>query len=149
MVNVYLSGEMGENRRLSGETRKRLAAGLFRHPGTLVLFAETGRKLVGLAVCFVGFSTFHAGKFINIHDLVVLPEYRGQGVAGELLRAVERKAGKIGCCKLTLEVRMDNKIGMTLYKKHGFSGGEYPMYFWIKKLQHENGVIGGRRRYAL
>jgi ribosomal protein S18 acetylase RimI-like enzyme len=135
LVNVYLSGKMGENRQLDGKAQKRLVFQLFRHPGALVFFAETGKKPVGLAVCFTVFSTFSAKKIINIHDLIVLPECRGRGIAGRLLDAVEDKARELDCCKLTLEVRVDNKKGMRLYKKHGFSGGEHPMFFWGKALR--------------
>jgi ribosomal protein S18 acetylase RimI-like enzyme len=87
-----------------------------------------------MAVCFIGFSTFYGKRFVNIHDLIVLPKYRNQGVAHRLLKAVEAKALRMDCCKLTLEVRVDNEKGMRLYERRGFSGGEYPMYFWTKML---------------
>jgi len=143
LVNVYLSGKMGENRQLDREARRRLVYQLFCHPGALVFFAETGKKLVGLAVCFIGFSTFSAKKIINVHDLIVLPEYRGRGVAGQLLGAIEDKAREIDCCKLTLEVRVDNKKGMRLYKKHGFNSGEHPMHFLKKEVAIMLQAAGG------
>ena len=37
------------------------------------------RRAVGLALCFVGFSSFKARPLINIHDIAVRPEVRGQG----------------------------------------------------------------------
>lgn len=134
LIDTYLQDDMGEGRRLDRRARERLASRLFNHPGALVFFAESEKKLIGLAVCFTGFSTFYAEKLINIHDLIVLPEYRGRGIAGELLLAVEKKARAIGCCKLTLEVRTDNEKGMRLYKRYGFSGGKHPMHFWTKTL---------------
>ena len=36
-------------------------------------------KPVGLATTFEGFSTFAAKPLINIHDIAVLPDYRGRG----------------------------------------------------------------------
>jgi ribosomal protein S18 acetylase RimI-like enzyme len=134
LINTYLSDDMGEKRALGRKTQRRLALQLFKHPGAMVFFAKAKNKLIGLAVCFVGFSTFYAQRIINIHDLIVLPEYRGQGVAGKLLEAIEKKGRKIGCCKLTLEVRIDNVKAMRLYEKFGFGVGDYPMRFWMKGL---------------
>jgi len=102
-----------------------------------------GKKPVGLAVCFIGFSTFSVKKIINVYDLIVLPEYRGRGVAGQLLGAIEDKAREIDCCKLTLEVRVDNKKGMRLYKKHGFNSGEHPMHFLKKEVAIMLQAAGG------
>ncbi len=134
LVNAYLSGDMGEGRLLDKAQQRRLAARLFSHPGTLVFFAREGKKFVGLAVCFTGFSTFYARKLINIHDLIVLPQYRKRGVATRLLEAVEDKGRRISCCKLTLEVREDNLKAKRLYKELGFSEGKAPMRFWTKLL---------------
>jgi ribosomal protein S18 acetylase RimI-like enzyme len=78
--------------------------------------------VVAVAVCFVGFSTFVARPLINIHDLAVLPEYRGQGIGRLLLQQVEAKGHELGCCKLTLEVREDNHRAQRLYQRFGFGG---------------------------
>ena len=134
LVDVYLRDAMGERRALNNGERKRLAGGLFRHPGAMVFLAEYCGEFIGLAVCFSGFSTFYAGKIVNIHDLVVLPEYRGMGVAGKILEAMENKARMTGCYKITLEVRSDNAKAMRLYRRMGFGAGEHRMYFWTKKL---------------
>jgi ribosomal protein S18 acetylase RimI-like enzyme len=75
---------------------------------------------VGLAVCFLGFSTFAARPLINIHDLAVLPEYRGRGIGRRLLERVEAKGHALGCAKLTLEVRADNHRAQRLYQQVGF-----------------------------
>jgi ribosomal protein S18 acetylase RimI-like enzyme len=72
----------------------------------------------------VGFSTFAARLLINIHDLAVIPEYRGRGIGRLLLEAVEAKGHELGCCKLTLEVREDNQRAQRLYDKFGF--GDMP-----------------------
>jgi len=134
LINVYLKGDMGEGRVLDSAAEKRLVPELFNHPGALVLFAEYDGFVIGLAVCFIGFSTFYAKKLINIHDLVVLPEYRNNGVAERILSAVEAKARELDCCKITLEVRTDNDKAMLLYKRLGFDSGDHPMYFWRKVL---------------
>jgi ribosomal protein S18 acetylase RimI-like enzyme len=93
---------------------------------------------VGLAVCFLGFSTFQARPLLNIHDLAVRPNHRGAGVGGALLGAVESEALRMGCCKVTLEVRTDNHTAQSLYRRAGFGPGTDPSFgyaFWTKTLE--------------
>ncbi len=57
---------------------------------------------------------------LNVHDLAVVPAFRGQGVGRALLDAAERRARTRGCAKLTLEVREDNARARALYHAQGF-----------------------------
>lgn len=134
LINAYLSDEIGEGRVLTPDMESRLVLGMASHPSAFLFFAEYKERLVGLATCFAGFSTFYAKKFINIHDLIVMPEYRRSGIAEKILLGIEKQAKIMGCCKLTLEVRTDNAKAMGLYKKFGFGGGKNPMFFWTKAL---------------
>src|SRR4051812_49605519 len=93
---------MGDGKPLSDEARNQLLPGLRQHPTTLILLAYNLDHPVGIAVCFGGFSTFAAKPLINIHDLAVLPEYRGRGIGRRLLEAVERKNPGLGCCQVNL-----------------------------------------------
>jgi ribosomal protein S18 acetylase RimI-like enzyme len=120
LINAYACDPMGDGRDLPAEVRERLISGLRQHPTTLILLAYEAATPVGIAVCFVGFSTFTARPLINIHDLAVLPDYRGRGVGRLLLEAVELKGRELGCCKLTLEVREDNRRAQRLYHRFGF-----------------------------
>lgn len=134
LINAYLKGEMGEGRVLTTDAEAKLISGLIGQANAIIFFAEYGSRIIGLAACFLGFSTFFAKKLINIHDLIVLPEYRRRKVAEKIISFVEKKARDMDCCKLTLEVRADNIKAMGLYKKTGFSAGGHPMYFWRKML---------------
>ena len=67
--------------------------------------------------------TFSAKPLLNVHDLAVHREYRGQGVGRRLLDAVEAEARRLGCCKLTLEVRRNNSVAKGLYERIGFDYG--------------------------
>jgi len=122
LINAYARDPMGDGRDLPAAVRDRLISGLRRHPTTLVLLAFDDATPVGIAVCFVGFSTFAARPLINIHDLAVIPDHRGRGVGRLLLEGVEARARELGCCKLTLEVREDNHRAQRLYQGFGFGG---------------------------
>jgi ribosomal protein S18 acetylase RimI-like enzyme len=124
LVNAYARDPMGDGRDLPAAVRDRLISGLRQHPTALVFLAFDEATPVGIAVCFVGFSTFAALPLINIHDLAVIPDYRGQGIGRLLLERVEAKGRALGCCKLTLEVRDDNHRAQQLYRKVGF--GDLP-----------------------
>jgi ribosomal protein S18 acetylase RimI-like enzyme len=120
MVNAYARDPMGNGQDLPEAVRHALIPGLRQHPTALIFLAFDGEAPVGIAVCFLGFSTFAARPLLNIHDLAVIPEYRGRGVGRRLLEQVEAKGRELGCCKLTLEVREDNHTAQQLYWKVGF-----------------------------
>jgi GNAT superfamily N-acetyltransferase len=121
MVNAYAQDPMGAGESLPPENLGRLIPGLREHPTTLIFLAYLEDRPIGVAVCFVGFSTFAAQPLINIHDLSVLPAHRGQGVGRRLLAEVERKARAMGCCKLTLEVQENNHRARGVYGSIGFA----------------------------
>jgi ribosomal protein S18 acetylase RimI-like enzyme len=120
MVEAYSRDTMGSAKPLDQDVRARLIPGLQRHPTTLIFLAFEDAQAVGVAVCFIGFSTFAAKPLINIHDCMVLPEFRGRGVGRHLLEAVEAKACELGCCKLTLEVMDNNHRALRAYEAAGF-----------------------------
>jgi ribosomal protein S18 acetylase RimI-like enzyme len=121
LVDAYARDPMGGGAPLSAEVRQRLIPGLRAHPTTLAFLAYLEGRPVGVAVCFLGFSTFAAKPLVNVHDLGVLPECRGRGVGRLLLEAVERRARAMGCCKLTLEVLENNRRARGLYETFGFA----------------------------
>lgn len=120
LVDAYSRDPMGDGAPLSAEARERLIPGLRRHPTTLVYLAYDGAVPVGVAVCFLGFSTFAARPLVNLHDVAILPTHRGRGIGRGLLAAVEAKARELGCCKLTLEVLDQNHRALRTYLAAGF-----------------------------
>jgi GNAT superfamily N-acetyltransferase len=120
LVDSYARDVMGGGEPLPAAVRTRLIPGLARHPTTLVFLAWDDARPVGVAVCFTGFSTFAARPLVNIHDLAVLPDWRGRGVGRLLLRAVAEWARAHDCCKLTLEVLDHNTRARGLYESEGF-----------------------------
>ncbi len=120
MVDAYSRDPMGDGAPLAADVRERLIPGLRQHPTTLVFLAYEGDAAVGVAVCFLGFSTFAAERLVNIHDFAILPTHRGRGVGRGLMAAVEAKARELGCCKLTLEVLDQNHRALKSYVAAGF-----------------------------
>ncbi len=125
LVNNYARDPMGNSQDLPQDVCTRLIPGLQAHPTTLIFLAYRGDEAVGIAVCFRGFSTFAAKPLINIHDLAVNPDCRGQGIGRLLLQRVEHTARELGCCKLTLEVQLNNTVAQGLYFGVGFIRATY------------------------
>jgi ribosomal protein S18 acetylase RimI-like enzyme len=138
VLDSYASSPIGGGRALTADVRKRVVPMLRAHPTSLVLLAIADDAPVGIAVCFFGMSTFRARPLLNIHDLAVLPQYQGKGVGPALLEAVEERARREGCCKLTLEVLDDNERARAVYRRFGFEDavvGKSATRFLVKPLQ--------------
>jgi len=139
ILDSYARETVGGGRPLSSEVRARLIPRLREQSNAHVWMAFTSHRAVGVAVCFQGFSTFAALSLLNLHDLAVLPDHRGQGIGSALLEAVEVGAEALGCCKITLEVQENNVRARELYGRMGFGdfapGDEdSPTFFLEKRL---------------
>jgi ribosomal protein S18 acetylase RimI-like enzyme len=134
LLNHYMTDPMGGCNNLTPEQGKSLIKGMAAHPASFVLFAQVDKKMVGLATCFINFSTFRAKPYLNIHDIVVLNELRGKGIGRNLLEKCIDIARERGYCKVTLEVRDDNVHAQALYKSLDFKDCEPVMHFWTKVL---------------
>lgn len=139
LINAYAMDPMGNGAPLSPSVKENLIPGLREHPTTVIFLAVVDGEAIGIAVCFLGFSTFNARRLINIHDLAVLPAYRGSGAGRLLLAGVEEKARELGCCKVTLEVQRKNHRARQVYETAGFSQARYHpdaggSLFYIKPL---------------
>jgi len=125
LTRDYARDPMGNGADLPDDVQAVLVERLRAHPTTLVFLAFDDGAPVGIATCFLGFSTFAARPLVNVHDLHVSQTHRRRGVGRALLAAVETEARALGCCKLTLEVQEGNHTARALYQSYGFEGGQY------------------------
>lgn len=139
LLDAYAQDPMGGGLALAIDVKQQVVAKLAERPYAFSCLAYIDDKPVGLANCFEAFSTFACAPLVNIHDMAVLAEYRGQGVAQMLLAKVEQIAANKGCCKITLEVLSGNEAAKAAYQKFGFS--DYQLdpsaggaLFWQKTL---------------
>ena len=123
LLNMYASEPLQGGRPLDEETISRLIPGLAAQSNGRYFLAMQGGQAVGVAICFVGFSTFRALPLLNVHDLAVHRDFRGQGIGTRLLDALEQEAIRLGCCRLTLEVQHKNANARRLYERVGFDSG--------------------------
>ena len=140
LLDAYARDPMGAGQPLDDAVKSRLALDLPIHPTVLGLLAEQQGQAVGFATCFTGYSTFRARPLLNIHDIAVLPTWRGRGVADALLAGIEAHARELGCCRITLEVRDDNPRARALYARSGFVPAQCNL-FMEKPLQRRRGTL--------
>jgi len=121
LLNAYASEPAGGGVPLDPAVRQNLPAALAARPQAFSVLAFEGGQPVGLINCLEGFSTFACKPLVNVHDVVVLPSHRGQGVAQKMFARVEQEARRRGACKLTLEVLSNNKPALRTYEREGFA----------------------------
>ena len=139
VLDAYARDPMGGGEPLSADVRERLVPAMAQVPGAFALLARLDGEAAGLTTCFMGFSTFAARPLVNIHDVSVVPQHRGKGIARALFAAVEAEAKARGACKVTLEVLSGNHRAKALYASLGY--GDFQLdpeaghaLFWQKKL---------------
>jgi ribosomal-protein-alanine N-acetyltransferase len=95
-------------------------------PSGICLAATADEEILGYLVCSRYDQVWH------LMNIAVVPEARGHGVAGKLMRRLFDEAG--GVLPFTLEVRVTNHGAIGMYEHLGFrSAGVRPRYY------HDNG----------
>ena len=139
LLNQYAQDPMGGGEPLSGFVQANLVAELHKRPNVLASLAMVGDEPAGLAICVEGFSTFASKPLLNVHDMVVLPQFRGRKLSHHILAKAQDLAVQRGCCKLTLEVLQGNTLAQNAYRAFGFEPYQLNPHmgdalFWQKPL---------------
>ena len=89
LLDTYAQDPMGGGKPLSLYVKENLITKLSELPHALSVIGYVDAEPVGLINGFEGFSTFACKPLINIHDVVVLEKFRGQGISQLMLEKVE------------------------------------------------------------
>lgn len=98
---------------------------LFRKNPELFLVADICGKVVGYVIAS------YIEDFGHIVSIAVHPDYRNRGIGSKLLEAIEKKLISRGIRIITLEVSINNKTAIKMYRKHGYKS--------VKKLRNYYG----------
>lgn len=139
LLDEYARDPMGGGEPLDDDVRAALVPALKATQGAFSVIARADGVAVGLANCFMGFSTFAARPLVNIHDMVVTAAQRGKRVGRAMFAVIEAVARDRGADKVTLEVLEGNASARALYASLGY--GAYTLdpdfgaaMFWQKRL---------------
>jgi ribosomal-protein-alanine acetyltransferase len=118
-------------------TKRQLAYLLTAH-NAITLAAKDDRNIVGFIIVQVEITDV---KFGHIITLSVVQSYRCKKIATCMIKEIERLLKQRGIVECRLEVREDNYVAISLYKKLGYQrigkleryyGSKHGLYF--KKL---------------
>ena len=140
LMSHYATDPMGGAEDLSDFAKQNLVTALLARQDVFIVLAFHNKQPAGLLTAIEGFSTFACKPLLNVHDVVVFKDFRGQGLSALLFAEIEKIARARQCCKITLEVLEGNEIAKKAYAKLGFA--DYQLdpefgnaYFWTKSLQ--------------
>lgn len=77
-----------------------------------------------------------SGKFIEIDNFIVHPDYRSKGIGHMICDFVEAKAKSLGCTNIVLDAYTTNFPAHRFYYNQGFG----PKGFHFVKILDENGL---------
>jgi GNAT superfamily N-acetyltransferase len=78
------------------------------------------KKLIGISGLWV-LCKYYVGKHLEPDNVYLLPEYRGNGIAQQLIRWIEKYAVQRGCRAVELNCYFKNKLGQRFWKKEGYT----------------------------
>jgi GNAT superfamily N-acetyltransferase len=78
-------------------------------------------KMVSFALCNHICNSLRLAPTWILHDLLVSPEHRRQGIAEALIEAVHTRAKTAGACEVALSTAHHNKTAQALYGKLGYA----------------------------
>jgi ribosomal protein S18 acetylase RimI-like enzyme len=89
------------------------------YPGSGILVAELGDRVVGALTWFTRPGLYHGGPWGYVDELIVTAQARGGGVGDALLSEVMDRFGAAGCREVSVSTMPDNEPAKALYRKHG------------------------------
>ncbi len=134
LLNAYMEDEMAVGEPMPGHLAPTLIERFKKHAGYRGFFALVDDQYIALANCIMNVDTKDQKPVLNIHDFIVLPEFREQGIGHFLINKISDYAASQECTRILLDVRGDNIKAKKLYTKAGFTKGMSPYRFWEKKL---------------
>ncbi len=101
------------------ELAARLDAILTEHPHYHAVGAHAGGRLVGFGAAWVA-TKIWCGKYLEIDNLVVHPDFRSAGTGSRLIRHFETMARELECRIIVLDSYTSNHPSHRLYHRLGF-----------------------------
>ncbi len=97
---------------------KLLADGFGEHPQFSLWVAESGTNIVGMAICYIRYSTWK-GPCLYLEDIVVTADQRNQGIGKALFDAVMAYAAEKKYPQVNWQVLDWNTPAIQFYEKSG------------------------------
>ena len=119
--------EESEGTTPSLDKAKTIFSRIRQYPDYRVYLAESGGKTVGTFTLLIFDNLGHGGApSAIVENVVVYPEYRGQGLGKDMMDFAMQQAREAGCYKLALSTNAKREDAHRFYeslgyKRHGYS----------------------------
>jgi GNAT superfamily N-acetyltransferase len=100
-----------------------------------IFVVRNEHKLIGMVNLLFTISTAEGGFVILMEDVILLPEHRGQGYGGMLLKYVIDFAAKKDFKRITLLTDKINAESQKFFTRHGFHHSHMIPMRWIASEQ--------------
>lgn len=102
-----------------------LADRLNNDESTVFMSVDLNGRAMGFTQLYPSFSSVSLGRIFVLNDLFVRPEYRGKGLARELISEAIGYAKEEGAIRLSLSTARTNVAAQSLYEKIGWNKDEH------------------------
>jgi len=96
-----------------------------------IMVAEAEQSVIAMCSVQLLISTAEGSPAGVVEDLVVMPEYRGQGIGKKLLESVQKWAEERGAKRLQLLADQNNIPALEFYKKMNWTKTQM-IWLWKK-----------------
>lgn len=93
-----------------------------------VIFAELDDEVIGFALYFLSFSTYIGNVNMHLEDLLIEPEYRGNGYGKALLKELAKIVLERGYGRLEWTCLSWNKPSIDFYMKIGAERKDWELF---------------------
>jgi len=100
-----------------------------------IFVAEENQKIIGFAQLYPQFSSTRMKRTWLLNDLYVLQEFRGRGIAKQLIGAAKKLARETKSAGILLETEKTNAVGNRLYPSAGFTIYDQTNFYWWEIYQ--------------
>jgi GNAT superfamily N-acetyltransferase len=98
-------------------------------PGSAILVADEGGRLVGFCTAYLDFDSVRFGRRCWVEDLAVDPERRSRGIGAALLDAAKEWARGAGASHLELDSGLARTDAHRFYEREGAVGQSYSFHW--------------------
>jgi PhnO protein len=96
-----------------------------KDPNAILLVAEVDKQIIGFTSCFSQVLLHHNGRIGEIQEMFVVKDFRGKGVGGLLVKAIEEIAKERQWLGIEVCANIKRLEAHNFYQHLGFSQTHY------------------------
>lgn len=125
-----LAAHHGQSEHVQTDEKSLLAAGFGDASEVGALLAEIDGTAAGFLSYTVRYSIWLGARFMQIDDVFVRDEYRGNGLGNALMMESQSVCKQLGLSQIKWEVQPDNVAAIRFYERLGATGYAKQLFSW-------------------